>query len=343
MGTVTRFALALAGLLSVAIGLALLGPGTYGTIVAPQEFDYPGGVPGIVAVIVAAASVPLLLGWYLLRKAFRSDAKAALVTRVDSTTATSEPLVAPAARLQPKPALSADTVPVVTPAEAPSEPPALVTTAQMGPRRLWLTVLGLSVTLPGLLILLLALAALTTGAIPNASTDWATTVLLLLISAIPVAVGLRIAHAGDPELGPRFVKDLRSVVVALRDPVSRKRILRTSVGHATAVALVAVPLMLTVRVVSPLTAFVATMEFSLVDPVLNVWRRSWWLGAFISTATWVVLFFAIANLAEKLAPMREAGMVFILPMMAFPVVLGLSGVARLWMWAARRSDTQPLE
>ena len=35
---------------------------------------------------------------------------------------------------------------------------------------------------------------------------------------------------------------------------------------------------------------------------------------------------------------REANMIFLLPMMAFPVVLGLSGFARFWMWVARRSN-----
>ena len=196
--------------------------------------------------------------------------------------------------------------------------------------------LGLCVTLPGLLILTFALADIATGALPNESTDWATTVLIVSSGAIPVAVGLRIAHAGDREVGRRFVKDLRRAAMALRDPASRKEILQTSVGHATAIALLAVPLMVSWRELAPATGLLATMVFSLVDPVLNVWRRSWWLGAFVSTATWVVLFLAIANLAEALAPMREGGMIYMLPMMAFPVCLGLSGVARFWKWVVTR-------
>ena len=41
--------------------------------------------------------------------------------------------------------------------------------------------------------------------------------------------------------------------------------------------------------------------------------------------------------------MREAGMIFLLPMRAFPVVLGLSGFARFWMWAGRRSKPEAFE
>jgi hypothetical protein len=343
MGTAMRFVLGLAGLLAVAIGLGLLGPGIYGVIVAREEFDFPGGVPGIVMLILVAAAVPLLLGGYLLRKAFRSDAAAALVPPGDSTSPAPEPVAPPAARFEPQSTFSASPASIVTPAAAAPEPAAVLTTPEKGPRRTWLAVLGLCVMLPGLLMLLVALAEIATGALPNESSDSVTTVLILLVGAIPMAVGLRIAHAGDRELGRRFVKDLWSAVMTLRDPVSRKKVLRSSVGHATAIALVAVPLMLMWREISPLTGLVATMVFSLVDPVLNFWHRSWWLGAFVSAATWVALFLAIANLAEKLAPMREAGMIFLLPIMAFPVVLGLSGFARFWMWAARRSNPEAFE
>jgi hypothetical protein len=342
MGTAMRFVLGLSGLLSVAIGLGLLGPGMYGSIVRREEYDFPGGVPGIVTLILVAAAVPLLLGGYLLRKAFRSDATAALVPPADSTSPVPE-LGPPAARFEPQSTFSASPASTATPAAAAPEPAAVLITPGKKSRRTWLAVLGLCVTLPGLLMLLVALAEIATGALPNESSDWVTTVLILLGGAIPMAVGLRIAHAGDRELGRRFVKDLWSAVMTLRDPVSRKKVLRSSVGHATAIALVAVPLMLVWREISPLIALVATMVFSLVDPVLNFRRRSWWLGAFVSAATWVALFLAIANLAEKLAPMREAGMIFILPMMAFPVALALSGFARFWMWVARRSNPGAFE
>jgi hypothetical protein len=333
MGTAMRFVLALTGLLSLAIALGLLGPGIYGVIVATEEFDFPGGVPGIVTLILVAAAVPLLLGGYLLRRAFRSDAATAIVLPAESRS----PAPQLAATFSARPAWirpSARRVP---------ETVAVLATPEKKPRRIWLAVLGLCVMLPGLLMLLVALEEIATGALPNESADLGTTVLILLGGAIPMAVGLRIAHAGDRELGRRFVADAWSAVMTLRNPERRKKLLGSSVGHATAIALVAVPLMLIWREMSPLTGLVATMVFSLVDPVLNFWRRSWWLGALVSTATWVVLFFAIANFAEKLAPMREAGMIFMLPMMTFPVVLGLSGFARFWMWAARRSNPAAFE
>jgi hypothetical protein len=49
----------------------------------------------------------------------------------------------------------------------------------------------------------------------------------LLLSAIPLLGGLRLAHAGDPEMGRRFVSDLRARVGQLRHPIG---LVRTSAG-----------------------------------------------------------------------------------------------------------------
>ena len=55
---------------------------------------------------------------------------------------------------------------------------------------------------------------------------------------------------------------------------------------------------------------------------------------------WIVLFMTLSQTAEAIAPTREGAMIFILPMMAYPAALGLSGLARFWMWAARRSNPE---
>jgi hypothetical protein len=60
----------------------------------------------------------------------------------------------------------------------------------------------------------------------------------LLLSAIPLLGGLRLTHAGDPEMGRRFVSDLRARVGQLRHPIG---LVRTSAGLAFVTALVSVP------------------------------------------------------------------------------------------------------
>ena len=154
-------------------------------IVARAEFDFPGGVPGIVMLMLVAAAVPLLLGGYLLRKAFRSDAAAALVPPPDSTSPAPEPGAAcgavRAAHFHIQRESCVDSPPLL----AAPEPAAVLTTPEKRPRRTWLAVLGLCVTLPGLLMLLVALAEIATGALPNESSDGVTTGLILLGGAIP--------------------------------------------------------------------------------------------------------------------------------------------------------------
>jgi hypothetical protein len=83
--------------------------------------------------------------------------------------------------------------------------------------------------------------------------------------------------------------------IALVEPARnavRRSCPRTSPGLALAIALVGAALMLLLINWPFGVVFVALGAmgvFSLLDPALNVCRRSWWLGAFLSAGTWLVL------------------------------------------------------
>jgi hypothetical protein len=105
-----------------------------------------------------------------------------------------------------------------------------------------------------------------------------------------------------------------------------------------AIAIVSAPLILLTRQASILVGLAGLTALSVVDPVLNIWRTSWWLGAILSAGTWLALFVVLAAAVNAIEPMREGAMVFMLPMMIFAGgAIVLSGLARLWTWAVHRS------
>jgi hypothetical protein len=108
------------------------------------------------------------------------------------------------------------------------------------------------------------------------------------------------------------------------------RILRSSAGLAAAVALASLAPMLLLRPAATMIALAATCVFALVDPALNVSRRSWWLGALGSVLVWLVFLAAMAALADGRNHLGEGAMVFLLPFMLYPVALAISGLVRLY-------------
>jgi hypothetical protein len=345
MGTALRFAVGLIGLIFVAAGLALVAPTVLDIIITGEDVDFPGGAVGIIALLLVAGSFPLVFGGYLLRKAFALGARSS-VTPASEPVQASEIVAAVAIPERPATgtlddvgarmsdaAMRHDVAPVDT------LPPPSPQQARPRPRRIWLAVFGLCVTLPGLVVVLLGLWEMTFGLTPpEQRTDPGVTVMIVIIGTIPVAVGLWLARTGDPGMGPRFVEDVRSRIETLRNKPSALLALgRTSVGLALAIAIITLPLLFVWREAAPITAMWASMLFSVADPVLNVSRRSWWLGAFISVSVWFALLLTVVAVADAISPMREGTMIFMLPMMLYPMALGLSGFARLWRWAWRRS------
>jgi hypothetical protein len=339
MGTALRFVTGFAGVLCIVLGLAMLGPAILGTTYIPDDSDFPGGLRAVIALQLIVGSWPLALGVYLLRKAVKAGT--VRLDTADTTRMAPPPVVetsgtAEAPEPAPPPIVAPPvvTTPVVEPAlvATPTHQPA----SQPRPRRTWLAVTGLCVTLPGLLLLIMVGVDLASGSLPSDRTPW-DAALILLTGAVPVLVGLRLAYAGDPDIGRRFGLDLRRSLTALSDRSTRRRLIRTSAGLAFITAAVALLIMAIWQEGSPLIALAGTTLFSIVDPVFNFSRRSWWIGAFISVPVWIALFMTLSLTSEAIAPMREGAMIFILPMMAYPAALGLSGLARFWMWAGRRS------
>jgi hypothetical protein len=81
----------------------------------------------------------------------------------------------------------------------------------------------------------------------------------------------------------RFLRDVGTGARGFAQTNVLNRILRTSAGLGVATARVSLPLMSLLRPAAWLVSLVALCAFAIVDPLLNIWRRSW-LGMLLSIA-----------------------------------------------------------
>jgi hypothetical protein len=346
MGSALRFVVGLAGLLIAGIGVGITAGILHEVLASPSDIDLPAGplFPTILALLAGAA--PLTGGIVLLRKAVRAGSP--------SLEAPEPQQIAGSRRIaEAEPPLSASQASVQANADV-SETPAIREAADVdGPagsvaaisttpiirtRRLWLAMVGLSLALIGLLGELATFGAVVSEYRRSGTTDWVGFALFTLVMAIPIALGLWLANVGDPGLGRRFGTDLVVSVSRLRQPSAIAAALRTSIGLAFAIALAAVLLMLVVRPASAVIGLVGLSAYSLVDPALNVSRRSWWLSAVLSAGTWLALFATLAGTADAIQPMREGVMIFMLPMMLYAAALAISGIVRLFIGGVKRRE-----
>jgi len=111
---------------------------------------------------------------------------------------------------------------------------------------------------------------------------------------------------------------------------------------AVAVALALGPALFGIDV-SWLCAMLALLVYSLAGPLLAYRCRSFWLGALVAFATWLGMFALLSAVADAIGQHHsgEGAMVLLLPMMVFPCVLGLVGLARFGQWIARSADAPP--
>jgi hypothetical protein len=199
--------------------------------------------------------------------------------------------------------------------------------------RSWLAVIGLTSALFGALLELAAVAyAFRQDAGPG---DGWTTLMLMLIFLFPLVFGLWLAHIGEPGLARRFSGDAGALLFNLTRPAGIAAVLRNPMGLALVTAMVCVPLMLIWQRQSPLIAVNGLIVYSLADPLQNLLRRSWWIGAFLSAASWTGLLLVLVVTAEAISPMHEGSLIFLLPMMIYAAAIAFSGVARLAWWAAK--------
>ena len=205
-------------------------------------------------------------------------------------------------------------------------------------RRLELAVFGLAIALVGVLIELVAIAALANPPLDQDAV--AGLVLFMLLGAVPVALGLSMAHRGDPGIGRRFLRDIRTNLAQLRQPSNLAAALTTSFGLAFAIGAVTLVLMFIDRRRAPITAMFGLTVFSAVDPILVLTRNSWWLGAAMSAGTWMMLLLVLVITAQAMQPMGEGSLIFLLPMMVFGGVLALSALIRLVMYLGTPKNEQ---
>jgi len=200
-------------------------------------------------------------------------------------------------------------------------------------RRTWLAMLGLTIVLGTVLVDATLVGGAFSDHSPSRGSTMVIMVTLLLLSALPLLGGLRLAHAGDPEMAGLFISDLRARAVQCRNPLT---LVRTSAGFAFVTALVSVPAMIVWRELAPLIGPFALAVFSLIDPFTNIGRRSWWPGALVSAASWFVLYLVTAVTTDVVSDDPDAQIGFILPLMVYPAAMALSGLIRFLSWLRHR-------
>jgi hypothetical protein len=104
------------------------------------------------------------------------------------------------------------------------------------------------------------------------------------------------------------------------------------IGQATLLYLAAAAIMLAAPKVSLLPGFVAQCAYSVMSAWSAARAKRWWPSAALAVLLWILLFGALAGTAEAVTPrgFGEGGMIFLLPIEAFPVLLVISGLVR-WM------------
>ena len=317
MGTAMRFITAFGGVVLIAFALGASGYPIIQTIAEPEYADFPGGAAGLVVMLLLIGSVPFGGGVLLIRRAMRGGPP-------DQTI--DDDLRAETIRLKadtPREIVESGLSPIDNTGSVP----------QQRTRRTWLAMLGLTIALGVVLFdALIVLGAVSDGSLSQGA-NVAILVLVLLLSAVPLLGGLRLAHVGDPGMGRRFITDLRAWAGQLRHPIN---VVRTSAGLAFVTAIVSVPAMIIWRDAAPSIGPYALTIFSLIDPLANIIRqRSWWAGAFVSAASWFVLFLVTAVTAGGVSGQPDVVIRFLVPLMAYPAAMALSGLIRFLQWLGR--------
>ena len=137
----------------------------------------------------------------------------------------------------------------------------------------------------------------------------------VLVAALLIAVYFLIR----PDLRGRSKADIR------------RWILSNPLGQAAALYVAATILMLPVPQFAVLPGLLAQCAYSVIAPVTARRARSWWAHAGLSVLGFALLMFALAGTSEAITPrgFGEAGMLMLLPMYGFPILLAVSGIARM--------------
>jgi hypothetical protein len=182
----------------------------------------------------------------------------------------------------------------------------------------------------------LVYAAKTTDTDSTPAIDFVSDIIVVWFGLVPLGLGLWLLYIGAPAL-PSVLR-ARASSLATRDLWLRVGgwLLSSSIGRAVAATIVTVGAALMLpRGTRWLGAFAAITGYSVVDPVMNAFRPAWWLHTAQSVAGWVVLLIACGAISE-IDKLGEGSMVFLAPVMLYPMALGLSGLVRLTRWLMDR-------
>lgn len=105
--------------------------------------------------------------------------------------------------------------------------------------------------------------------------------------------------------------------------------LRKPGAVGAAIAVVCVPLILLLGDgAGVVIAFAGLCLYPILDVPRLLLARSWWLGALISVVVWIVVFVLLIATVDKVEPLHEGAMIFMVPMMTYPIGLVISGLVR---------------
>ena len=316
MGTLARLVLGSAAAFAFLVGIAgFILPFWINLVAAdlPPPGDFGWAFLASAVETLPFGALPVWLGYVLARKVGRA----------------SPDVQAPPTPVAVAPAPIAVAPPLIAAAPASAAPPVR--------RKPALVFAGFGLLVVSLPIWLLVLFGLSKEMPTQKPIEVLAALLILAALAAPPALGLWLVQRGEPGIGARFLSDLRSGARGLLGADGLRRLFSTSVGLGAATAVASLALMYTLRPVAWLVALVALCGFAVADPALNLWRRSWWLGAVLSIGVWLILLTALASVADNLNQMRESTMVYLLPFMIYPGALALSGILRFVRWSSARA------
>ncbi len=140
-------------------------------------------------------------------------------------------------------------------------------------------------------------------------------VFVLIFGSVPIALGVGMAHLGTRGYWSRSI-DVRGLW-------------RMPGAAGVAIALVSLPLIFLLPDVSILIAFVALCLYPILDVPRILARPSWWRGAIVSALVWLAVFAGLGAAVESVRHPGDDSMIFLVPFMMYPLVLGISGLVRL--------------
>src|SRR5438876_5244868 len=178
------------------------------------------------------------------------------------------------------------------------------------------TLLGRAVSAAGatLVVLALALTLILCGAALFQDGPVAF-VFVLIFGSVPIALGVGMAHLGTRGYWSRSI-DVRGIW-------------RMPGAAGVAIALVSLPSIFLFPDVSILIAFVALCLYPILDVPRILARPSWWRGAIVSALVWLAVFAGLGGAVDSVRHPGDDSMIFLMPFMMYPLVLGISGLVRL--------------